>query len=78
MNRKQLTLNWFIFLRFLFGFSLVLLSVKKHIIVDGTCILNVPIPPYTVVVFHEYGMLFLYASIFSDKANTVKNCVSDV
>lgn len=29
MNRKQLTLNWFIFLRFLFGFSLVLFSVKK-------------------------------------------------
>lgn len=41
-------------------------------------ILNVPIPPFTVVVFRERGMQFPYASIFSDKANTVKNGVSDI
>lgn len=64
---------------FLVGFSSVFLSVKKnHIIVDGTGILNVPIPPFTVVVFRERGTWFFYASIFSDKANTVKNGVSDI
>lgn len=42
---------------FLVGFSSLFLSVKKnHIIVDGTGILNVPIPPFTVVVFCERGM----------------------
>lgn len=71
-------LNWFIFLWFLFGFSLVLFLVKKYIIVDGICILNVLIFLYIVVVFCEYGMWFFYVSIFSDKVNIVKNCVSDV